>query len=326
MASATVAGLLLARGHYDLAYGTSPPLFVGGTALALKAMRRLPFVFEVRDLWPESAVALGELTNERYIRWATSLEERCYRQARQVVVVTAGIREHLLDRGIAGSKVTVIPNGSNTALNRPMPEAGARLQVELGLNARFVMVYAGLLGIAQALPTLVEAARQLAGESVHLLLVGDGPARSELEELVRRHALSNVTFTGAVPRDQVPIYLAAADLGVVILADRPLFSQALPSKLFDMLACERPVLLSAPEGEAAAVLRKAEGGVPVRPEAPDAIADAVRDLRRNPDRLRQYGQAGRRYVEAHYSRQAQAAQLESLLGQIVGSRKAERTR
>jgi colanic acid biosynthesis glycosyl transferase WcaI len=316
MINATLAGLLLARGHYSLIYATSPPLFVGGVAGALNAMRRIPFVFEIRDLWPESAIAMGELKNPRYIRWATWLEQSCYQRSRHIVTVTRGLRERLIERGIADTKVTVIPNGANTDLFRPVPEVGAHIRSRLGLADQFVVMYAGLLGVAQGLHTLVESARLLQNESAHFVFVGDGPVRDELEEMVHRHTLSNVTFTGLVPRHEVPGYLSAADLAVVIFTDTPLFKRSMPSKMFDALACECPVLLSAPEGEAASVLRQAGGGVHVAPESPKAIARAVCDLKAHRDQTRLLGQHGRRFVEKHYSRQAQAQQLTELLEEL----------
>jgi glycosyltransferase involved in cell wall biosynthesis len=313
MVNATFAGLLLARGRYDLIYATSPPLFVGGVALALNAMRRIPFVFEVRDLWPESAVAMGELSNPRYIRWATRLENRCYRQARHVVTVTRGLKDRLIERGIPESKISVIPNGANTELFRPMPQVGAQIRSRLKLTDQFIVMYAGLLGVAQGLHTLVEAARLMQGEPVHFVFVGDGPTRSSLEERVKEYSLSNVTFTGVVPRTDVPRFLAAADIAVVIFTDTPLFKRSLPSKMFDALACGRPVLLSAPEGEAASVLEQSAGGVHVVPESPEAIVGAVRHLVAYPDQLDRFGKRSRQLVEAHYSRQVQARQLEEVL-------------
>ena len=232
MVNATLAGLFLARGRYDLIYATSPPLFVGGVPLSLKAMRRIPFVFEVRDLWPESAVAMGELKNPRYIRWATVLEERCYQQARHIVTVTQGLKERLVKRGIPNSKVSVISNGANTELFRPTPHAGAQIRAKLKQSDQFIVMYAGLLGVAQGLHTLVEAARLLQGEAVHFVFVGDGLTRSSLEERYKTYALSNVTFTGVVPRAEVPHYLAAADVAVVIFTDTPLFKRSLPSKMY----------------------------------------------------------------------------------------------
>ena len=134
MLNAALAGLLLARGRYDVIYATSPPLFVGGAALALSYLRHIPLVFEVRDLWPESAVALGELTNPCFIRWATWLEERCYARARRIIVVTQGIHDRLIERGLSAEKLVLIPNGANTDLFRPRPDEGAALRRELGLG------------------------------------------------------------------------------------------------------------------------------------------------------------------------------------------------
>jgi glycosyltransferase involved in cell wall biosynthesis len=317
MVNGTLAGLLLARGRYDLIYATSPPLFVGGVPLALKKMRRIPFVFEVRDLWPESAVAMGELKNPRYIRWATRFEQSCYRQARHIVTVTQGLKDRLVERGIADSKISVISNGANTELFRPAPQAGERIRAKLNLGDRFVVMYAGLLGVAQGLHTLVEAAGLMQGEPVHFVFVGDGPMRSSLEEKVKAHSLPNVSFTGIVSRSDVPHYLAAANIAVVIFTDTPLFQRSLPSKMFDALACERPVLLSAPMGEAASVLAQAGAGVHVAPESAQAVADAVRRLVAHPQQLEQFGGRGRRFVEAHFSRQAQARQLEQLLRTVI---------
>jgi glycosyltransferase involved in cell wall biosynthesis len=317
MLHATMAGLVLARGRYDLIYATSPPLFVGGVALALNAVRRIPFVFEVRDLWPESALAMGELRNPRYIAWATSLEESCYRRARHIVTVTTGIASRLAERGIPDPKVSVIPNGSNTDLFRPMPAEGAKIRSALGLTEQFVVMYAGLLGVAQGLHTLVESARLLREEAVHFVFVGDGPVRAQLEDLIKAHALSNVTLVGAVPRTEVPRYLAAADIATVIFVDAPLFKRSMPSKMFDALACERPVLLSAPEGEASTVLKEAGAGTHVMPESPQAFATGIHSFRAHADQLASQGKRGRQFVERYYSRQAQAAQLEHLLGRLV---------
>ena len=317
MVNATLAGLLLVRGHYDLIFATSPPLFVGGTALALKVLKRIPLIFEVRDLWPESAIAIGELKNLRYIRWATSLEESCYQQSRHIVTVTSELKDRLIERGIASSKITVIANGTNTDMFRPMPKQGMQIRSKLNLRDQFIVMYAGLLGVAQGLHTLVEAARLLQDETVHFVFVGDGPVREQLELLAKKYILSNITFTGIVPRTEVPQYLAAADIATVIFLDRPLFKRSLPSKMFDSLACERPVLLSAPQGLASDVLKQAGGGVSVAPESPQSIADTVRNLQAYPSNLKELGRQGRQFVEAHYSRQTQARQLVEMLTQSL---------
>ena len=312
MLNAALAGMFLARGRYDLLYATSPPLFVGGAALALSYLRRIPMVFEVRDLWPESAVALGELKSPRFIRWATALEERCYARARRIVVVTEGIRERLTARGY-GEKVALIPNGANTEMFRPDPQAGLALRRELGLGERFVALYAGIHGVAQGLEAVLQAARLLAGApDIHFLFVGDGPCKAELVRMREELGLANVTMLDARPRESMPAYLSAADVALVPLRRVELFKSALPSKMFDAWACGCPVVLTI-DGEARRVLEQARAGLFVEPESPEKLAAALRFLSHERERCREYGANGRRFVQAHYSRQAQARQLAALL-------------
>ena len=311
MLNGTLAGL--ARGRYDVIYATSPPLFVGGAALALSFLRRIPLVFEVRDLWPESAVALGELRNPRFIRWATWLEERCYHRAHRVVVVTEGVRNRLVERGFPSEKLTLIPNGANTDLFHPQPEAGRALRSEMGLGDRFLILYAGIHGIAQGLETILRAARQLAGDPrIHFIFVGDGPCKADLLRLKQDINLSNVTMLDAQPRDAIPAYLSAADVALIPLRRLELFKGAVPSKMFDAWACGCPVVLSI-DGESRQVLERAHAGVFVEPESAKAMAEAIRTLSTDRERCREYGANGRRFVEKYYSRQAQARQLVELL-------------
>ena len=317
MVNAALAGLVLARGRYDLIYATSPPLFVGGAALALSILRRTPLVFEVRDLWPESAVALGELGNARAVAMAGKLEELCYNRARCVVVVTEGIRQRLAERGF-GDKVALVPNGANTELFRPSPKAGAALRAEPGLTDKFVVLYAGIHGVAQGLETVLDAARQLqAMPDVHFLLVGEGPKKAELLELRNRWRLANVTMLAEQPSTEMPGILSAADLALVPLRRLELFRGARPSKMFEAWACGCPVVLSI-DGEARQVLEQADAGIYVEPEDAEGMAQAILTLKGEPERLRRYGANGRSFVEAHYSRQRLAADLEQLLTKIVG--------
>ncbi len=316
MINAALAGLLLARGRYDVIYATSPPLFVGGAALALSYLRRIPLLFEVRDLWPESAVALGEISSTRAAVLAGKLEEMCYNRARRVVVVTEGIRRRLEERGF-GAKLALIPNGANTELFRPDPEAGAVLRSELGLGGRFLVIYAGIHGVAQGLETVLDAARVLQDEPhIHFLFVGEGPKKGDLLNQRDTLGLVNVTMLAEQPRDSMPAYMSAADVALVPLRRLELFRGALPSKMFDAWACGCPVVLSI-DGEARQVLERAEGGVFVEPEDPELMAQALSQLKGDPGRLRQLGKNGRCFVEEHYSRERLAAQLEALLRGVV---------
>ncbi len=317
MVMAALTGLLLARGRYDALYATSPPLFVGGAALIISFVRRIPLFFEVRDLWPESAVALGELRNPRAVRLAERLEWACYRRARRVVVVTEGIRQRLVERGLDNAKIDLIPNGANTDLFQPQPEAAAALRRELGLDGCFVALYAGIHGIAQGLETLLQAAALLQDTpSIRFLFVGEGPVKADLAALARQLELTNVFFHPEVARAQMPAFLSLAQVAIVPLRKLELFQGALPSKMFDAWACACPTLITIP-GEARAVLEEAQAGVWVEPETPAALADAIRQLAADPGQLERMGANGRRFVVERFSRQAQARQLEKLLaGQL----------
>ncbi|MBI4916786.1 MAG: glycosyltransferase family 4 protein [Acidobacteria bacterium] len=312
MVHAALAGLLV-RGRFDVVFATSPPLFVGGAALALSHLRRLPMVFEVRDLWPESAVELGELTNPAAIRWATRLEEACYRRALRIVVVTRGIRERLEARGIPPEKLSLIPNGANVELFRFRPGGREELRGRLGVDGCFVAIYAGIHGVAQGLETVLEAAEHLrARPDIRVLFVGDGPEKVALQAGAVARSLSNLTFLPAQPREAIPDILSAADAALVVLRDAELFRGALPSKLFDAWACERPVVLAV-DGEARELLDEAEGGVFVPPEDPGRLASAIERLAGDPAGCAAMGRRGRELTVARFSRAAQARSLEEVL-------------
>jgi colanic acid biosynthesis glycosyl transferase WcaI len=317
MLSATLAGLFLARGHFDLIYATSPPLFVGGSALLISILKRIPFVFELRDIWPESAIALGELSNPRAIQWATWLEETCYRRAKKVVVVTQGIRSSLVQRGIAPEKIAVVPNGANTELFQYRPGARDQVRSQLNLAGKFIAVYAGIHGIAQGLETVLEAARLLKEHpGVHILLIGDGPKKKHLLDLTRQLELPNVTFLPEQPRELIPDYLSAADVALIPLRKLEIFSSALPSKMFDAWACQLPVLLSVP-GEARQLMESCHGGLFVPPEDPLALRDGILTCQKEPHLIKKWGENGRLFTQANYSRQALAGELAMLLTSLA---------
>ena len=314
MANATLVGALKARGPFDVVYATSPPLFVGAAGLALHRLKRAPLVFEVRDLWPESAVALGELHSPRAIAWAGKLEELCYNRASRIVVVTEGIRQRLLSRGYPAGKLALLPNGANTELFQRQPELGQRFRADHGLALdAFVAVYAGIHGIAQGLEIVLHAAATLRNDpTVRFVLVGEGPVKADLQALRTELGLDNVLMLPEQSRSAMPAILSAADAAIVPLRKLDLFQGALPSKMFDAWACELPLLLSI-DGEARRTLDAANGGLYVPPEDAAALAGAIRALAALPDRGRSLGHNGRRYTEQHHSRQAQARQLEQLL-------------
>ncbi len=313
MLASALVGLFLVRGRFDYVYATSPPLFVGASGQLISRAKRIPFVFEVRDLWPESAVALGELSNPTAIRWATWLEEASYRRAQKIIVVTQGIRTRLIQRGLPPEKLEIIPNGANTELFQFSPESRDKIRSQLKLEDNFIAVYAGIHGIAQGLKTVVETANMLREyPDVHILFIGEGPKKQELVNQVRLLDLSNVTLIPEQPRERIPDYLSAADVALVPLRNLEIFHSALPSKMFDAWACQLPVLLSV-SGEARELLEGCAGGLFIPPEDPIALRDGILACKSNPDMINSWGENGRKFTEAHYSRRALAEKLAEVL-------------
>lgn len=309
MFNAIIAGIFLARGRYDLIYASSPPLFVGGAALVLQFIKRTPLVFEVRDLWPESAVALGELSNQSVISLATRLEETCYRKAIQVVVVTRGIYDRLFQRGISKDKLCLLPNGANVEMFTFTPAGRERIRHELGLENKFIAIYAGIHGLAQGLETVFGAARQLQSfQDIHILLIGDGPKKAELLSLASQYNLPNLTMMAEKPREQIPDYLSAADVSLIPLKKAEIFKGALPSKIFDAWACERPVLISI-DGEARQVVESVGGGLFIPPEDAQKMAEALILLKDSPSEREIMGRMGLAYTRQNHSRAALAEKL-----------------
>ena len=309
MLNAIIAGLFLIRGKYNLLYATSPPLFVGGAALVLSQIKRIPMVFEVRDLWPESAIALGELTNQRAISMATKLEEMCYRRAVQIVVVTRGIYNNLAQRGVSINKLCFAPNGANIDLFTFSQIGRDQIRRDLGLEHKFIAIYAGIHGLAQGLETILETARLLQTTSeIHFLLIGDGPKKAEIVSLATIYNLPNLTLLPEKPREQIPDYLSAADVALIPLKKVEIFKGALPSKIFDAWACERPILISI-DGEARAIVEDVSGGIFITPEDPGKMSEALIYLMNSPSERISMGENGLRYTKQNHSRAALAEKL-----------------
>jgi colanic acid biosynthesis glycosyl transferase WcaI len=313
MLTAALAGILLARGAYDLIYCSSPPLFAGAAGLALAFLKRKPLVFEVRDLWPESAIALDELSNPRWIRWAEALENACYRRSRKIVVVTRGIHNRLLERGIPAEKLVFIPNGANLDEFQFQADQRSGWREELGWQDKFVAIYAGIFGLAQGLETIVKTAELLRDSlSIRFLLVGEGPKKEEITNLAARLNLDNLQILPEQPRSAMPGLLSAADVAMIPLRRLELFKGALPSKMFDAWACSRPIVISI-DGEARELVNHAEGGLYVPPEDPWALAKALLQLHADQELCTRMGSNGRAYTAAHYSRPVLAEQLMKIL-------------
>ena len=304
-ASFAVSALATApvAGRADVVLAESPPLFLAGAAVPYARVRRAALVLNVSDLWPESAIQLGALRNRHAIAAARALERLAYRAARTIVVPTAGIAAALADRPERAGKVEHVP---------PAVDASAFATAPPRRDGPLRVLYAGTVGLAQGLETLLEAARLAGPETVQVTIAGAGAELAELHARIDRERASNVRFLGPVAAAAVPALYADADAGAVLLRDRPLFEGALPTKMLESMAAGRPVVLSA-AGEAARFVERSGGGRVVAPEDPDALAEAFRSLgSMSPERFGELSRAAVGWAVAH-DRAAAADRMLTLL-------------
>jgi glycosyltransferase involved in cell wall biosynthesis len=274
-------------------------------------------IFEVRDLWPESAVELGELSHPAAISWAKKLEGACYARARKIIVVTNGILNRLVQRSIQNDKLILIPNGANTTMFVFKSDKRATTRKELGLEGKFIAVYAGIFGLAQHLETIVETARILKdNRKIYFILIGDGPQKKIINTLIQHYSLPNLCVLPEQPRELIPGYLSAADVSIIPLKKAEIFKGALPSKIFDAWSCSLPVLISI-DGEARDLVDRINAGRYVDPENPEKMAEALVEMSNHKDEIEEMGRNGRTYVEQYHSRQALAKKLIEELAKII---------
>lgn len=314
--SSFLLGAVMTR-RPDVVIGTSPQFFCAVSAYLLSVFKRAPFVFEVRDIWPQSAVELGALRNRLLIRALEAMELFLYRRADLVVVVAESTRPYLLAKGIPEEKIVVIPNGIDVKYlesDTPSPE---EIRAELGLDGKFIVSYIGTHGLSHALDVVLEAARQLAVEpQIHFLFVGEGAEKERLVELARELKLENVTFLREQPRERLMGFYRASDLSMVPLRRLPIFRKVLPSKIFELMGAGAPIVCSV-EGEAAQLVRSAAAGECLPPENAGALVAAIRGLREDEGRRRSFGENGKRFVKEHYLRSALAERYIDALKNVI---------
>jgi len=286
---------------WDLVLVSSPPLLLGLAGLGLRLFRRKPLVFEVRDLWPESAIDMGTLRNPLAIGLSRWLEKTCYRRAALLPVVTPAFPEAVRAVWpVPEDRFLLVPNCPDLSRMRPNPEAVSDLRRRLGLEGCFVAGYFGNHGISANLRQVVDAAEPLrAHPDIRFLLVGEGMDKPALQDRARELGLDNIHFLDEVAKDQVATYMGAADLCLVSLGPAAAFSRVYPSKMLDAMACERPVL-STVDGAARALLDEAGCGETVPVNRPDLLARRIREMSREPGRLADMGHRGRAYLETHF--------------------------
>lgn len=284
MVSAIVASLFIRK--VDVIVGTSPQFFTACAAYVASRLKFRPYIFELRDLWPETIKAVGAMKNARAIELLEKLELFLYRKSAKVISVTKSFKKNLISRGIDGSKIEIVTNGVDISQFTPRPKDEA-LTKQLGLEGKFVAGYIGTHGLCHGLETLVAAAERLRGTGIAFLFLGDGARKQFLRDMAAEKKLDNVVFIDSVPKAEVPRYWSILDVSVIHLQKAELFTTVIPSKLFESMGMGLPVLHGV-EGESARIVRDENAGIPFEPENADALVAALRRLKENPAELAQF--------------------------------------
>jgi glycosyltransferase involved in cell wall biosynthesis len=321
--SAASTGLFLSRP--DIIIATSPQLLVGLSGWWLARCKGVPFVFEVRDLWPESLAAVGAGDAKTVLhRLLARVASFLYRSCSRVVVVTPAFKDHLHKHWhIPREKISVVQNGVETDLFSPRASGGLRR--ELGAEGKFVVSYIGTMGLAHGLDTLVEAAAllQYTAPQVLFLLVGEGADKERIMSLASARGLSNLRFVDQQPRHRIPAYISTSDACLVLLKKTPIFETVIPTKMLEFMSCARPVILGV-DGQARRILEEARAGIVIEPENATALAQAVISLAADAG-LREYlGRNGRHHILQRFSRQHTAETYIEVLEGLVGKKRWHR--
>lgn len=313
------AGLFKVKGKYDLILVTSPPLFVGITALLLSKLKRLPLVFEIRDLWPESAIDTGVLTNKWIIKFAYWFEKTIYKNATLINTLTPAFQKKLVEnKNVPSSKVIMIPNASDFSLSEKLLNTMdiAQTRKELGWEGKLVITYVGAHGVANHLIQVLDTAERLKGTKAHFVLIGAGMQRDELIEDAQGRGLDNVEFIGPVSKVEVFKYILASDIGTSVLKKVDTFKTVYSNKTFDYMSCKKPIIMVI-DGVSRELVEAAQCGVYVEPENPDDFAEKTRLYLDQPERIKIEGENGYEYALKHFDRQVLGEKYLEHLKQLV---------
>jgi len=303
-------------GKADVIVASSPTLFSVLSAWALSVLKGVPFVFEVRDLWPAVFAELGVVKNRRVLGALEALEMFLYRRSAAVVTVTESFRDILVRRGVPEGKVTAILNGVDLEDFTPGPPDDAILG-DLAARGKFVVLYMGALGLSHALERVLDCAKALSSfEDLLFVFVGEGARKAALMEQARGLGLRNIRFVKGQPRERVLSFYRSADVCLVPLKDIPLFETFIPSKMFEIMGCGRPIVASV-RGEAARLLEASGAAVVVAPEDIQAMGRAILGLRGDAAKRREMGAKGRDFVEKGFDRRDAARRYAELLRGLV---------
>ena len=314
--SALLRGLYLPKP--EVIIGTSPQILAAVAGLWLAKLRRVPFIFEVRDLWPESLIGVGLAdTKHPLYRLVGKLADMLYRHSDHIVVVSPAFKGYLHRHwGIPLDRMSIVVNGVEQDLFSP-GEPDQRFLSELGLAGKFVVSYIGTLGSAQGASTILHAAGLLRHRpEIAFLLVGDGADRDRIENQMRDQKLGNLTLLPQQMRSAVPSFIVSSNVCLVVLRDAEVFKTVIPSKMLEFMSCGRPVVVAV-QGQAQEIVEAAQAGLCVPPEDPGALATAVERLYRDRVECERLGRNGRIYIVSHMSRKQTAIEYLKVIERIV---------
>ncbi len=317
--SSAVRGLALPRP--DVIIGSSPQLLVALSAYWISFARRVPFIFEVRDLWPESLVAVGVGREDSALhRGLAAIAKFLYQQSDRIVVVSPAFKDYLIEHWqVPAGRIDIVENGVETELFTPC-SAGQRVKLrqQLGAESRVLVCYIGTLGMAHGLETLLDAAARLQAENpdVLFLLIGEGAEKGRIQSLAQSRNLSNVRFMDQQPHENIPALISVSDACLVLLKKSGIFKTVIPTKMLEFMSCARPVILAV-EGQAQRIVEEAGCGLVIEPENADALADSIRRLAADPQLGNALGLRGRNYILGNFSRAATAEKYIRLMERVV---------
>jgi len=293
-------------GKCDVVVATSPQILCGLAGYIVSVFKWRPFVLEVRDLWPAQIIDLGVIKNRFLISLLSRLESFLYRHARAIVTIAPAMSREITQRGFDSDKIFTIPNGIDEEFFKPT-DGGVHIRKEKNWDdSKIVVLYIGTMGLSQGLETILSVAEKMKDNpSIRFVFVGAGADRERLISISKEKGLTHTEFYPAVKKQDMPDWYSAADICLVPLKKRNVFRYNIPSKMFEIMACERPILLGA-EGQAREILEQSGAGIAVEPEKVEAYAEALLQLAQNPELRKTFGKKGREYVLAHFTRKENA--------------------
>lgn len=303
--SSVIIGVFFARKKYDIIVVTSPPLFVGITAYILSILKRIPFLFEIRDLWPESAIDTGVITNPTIIKFAYWFESFIYKRAKKINALTPAFKEVLIQKkNVDSKKIIYIPNAADFSLSENLLQNfnSVHFKEALGLKDNFVITYVGAHGVANHLIQILEVAERMKKSNVFFLLIGEGMQKKQLKDIAFQKKLSNVRFIDAVPKEEVFKYILASDMGASILKKNDTFKTVYSNKTFDYMSCKKPILMAI-DGVSRALVEEAQAGVFVEPENIEDYIKKINIYVNNPELGIHQGENGYLYAKQSFDRE-----------------------